>query len=90
MPKIYGMIKMPKMQKIPNLRLFVSRDHQLVYFTMLSPHQVVQALGRPIILQGTLIIMKEYVNALITIHERKIMAKKNFNMKVAMMLCNRK
>jgi hypothetical protein len=84
------MIKMPKMQKIPNLRLFVSRDHQLVYFTMLSPHQVVQALGRPIVLQGTLIIMKEYVSALITIHEPKIMAKALFNMKVAMMLCNRK
>ncbi len=28
---------MPKMQKIPNLVLFVGRDHQLVYFTMLSP-----------------------------------------------------
>jgi hypothetical protein len=30
------MIKMPKMQKIPNLFLFVGKDHQLVYFTMLS------------------------------------------------------
>jgi len=88
--KIYGMIGMPKMQKIPHLRLFVSRDHQLVYFTMLSPHQVVQAFGRPIILQGTLITMKEYVSALITIHEPKIMAEALFNMKVAMMLCNRK
>ncbi len=78
------------MQKIPNLRLFVGRDDQLVYFTMFSPHQVVQALGRPIILQGTLIIMKEYVSALITIHEPKTMAKALFNMKVAMMLCNRK
>jgi hypothetical protein len=36
-PKIYGMTKMPKMQKIPNLLLFVGRDHQLVYFIMLSP-----------------------------------------------------
>jgi hypothetical protein len=32
------MTKMPKMQKIPNLLLFVSRDHQLVYFTMFSPY----------------------------------------------------
>ncbi len=36
-PKIYGMTKMPKMQKIPNLLLLIGRDHQLVYFTMLSP-----------------------------------------------------
>jgi hypothetical protein len=34
------MIKMPKMQKIPNLFLFIGRDHQLVYFTMLSPTSV--------------------------------------------------
>jgi len=47
-PKIYGMIEMLKMQKNQNLFLFVGRDHQLVYFTMLSPHQVIQALGRPI------------------------------------------
>jgi len=31
------MTKMPEMQKIPNLLLLVNRDHQLVYFTMLSP-----------------------------------------------------
>jgi hypothetical protein len=30
--------KLSKMQKIPNLLLLVGRDHQLVYFTMLSPH----------------------------------------------------
>jgi hypothetical protein len=30
---------MPKMQKIPNLLLFVSRDHQLIYFTMFSPYK---------------------------------------------------
>jgi hypothetical protein len=30
------MTKMPKMQKIPNLLLLVSKDHQLIYFTMLS------------------------------------------------------
>jgi hypothetical protein len=47
-PKIYGMIEVLKMQKNQNLLLFVGRDHQLVYFTMLSPHQVIQALGRPI------------------------------------------
>ncbi len=74
-PKIYGMIEVLKMQKNQNLLLFASRDHQLVYFTMLSPHQVVQALGRPIWLRGALIIMKDYVSALITIHEPKIMAK---------------
>jgi hypothetical protein len=38
-PKINGTTKMLKMQKIPNLLLFVSRDHQLVYFTMLSPYK---------------------------------------------------
>jgi hypothetical protein len=32
------MIKMPKIQKIPNLLLFVKSDCQLVYFTMLSPN----------------------------------------------------
>jgi hypothetical protein len=37
-PKIYGMTKTPKMQKIPNLLLLVNRDRQLVYFTMLSPN----------------------------------------------------
>jgi hypothetical protein len=31
---------MPKMQKIPNLLLLISRDHQLVYFTMLSPKKL--------------------------------------------------
>jgi hypothetical protein len=69
------MIKMLKMQKIPNLFSFIGRDHQWVYFTMLSLHQVVQALGRLIKLHGALIIMKDYVSALITIHEPKIMAK---------------
>jgi hypothetical protein len=68
------MIKMLKMQKIPNLFLFVGRDHQWVYFTMLSLQQVIQALGRPSKLQGASIIMKDYVSALITIHEPKIMA----------------
>jgi hypothetical protein len=72
--KIYGMIKMLNIQKIPNLFLFVGRDHQWIYFTMLSLHQVVQTLGGPIKLQGALIIMKDYVSALITIHEPKIMA----------------
>jgi len=32
------MTKMPKIQKIPNLLLFVNSDRQLVYFTMLSPN----------------------------------------------------
>jgi len=73
-PKIYGMIEVLKMQKNWNLLLFFGRDHQLVYFTMLSPHQVVQALGRLIWLRGALIIMKDYVSALITIHEPKTMA----------------
>jgi hypothetical protein len=41
---------------------------------MLSSHQVVQALGRPIRLQGASIIMKDYVSALIMIHEPKNMA----------------
>jgi hypothetical protein len=68
------MIEMLKMQNNQNLFLFVGRDHQLVYFTMLSPHQVIQALGRPIWLWGVLIIMKDYVSALITIHEPKTMA----------------
>jgi hypothetical protein len=36
--QIYGIIKMLKMQKIPNLLLLVGRDDQLVYFTMLTPH----------------------------------------------------
>jgi len=36
-PQFYGMTKMPKMQKIPNLFLLVGRDHQFIYFTMLSP-----------------------------------------------------
>jgi hypothetical protein len=33
---------MPKMQKIPNLLLLVGKDHQSVYFTMLSPFYLVQ------------------------------------------------
>jgi hypothetical protein len=81
------MIKMSKMQKILNLLLFVGRDHQLVYFTMLSPHQVVQALNRPITLQGVSIIMKYYVSTLITIHEPKTMVKA---FQHEGMLCNRK
>ncbi len=32
------MTKMPKMQKIPNLLLFVGKYHQLVYFIMFSPY----------------------------------------------------
>jgi hypothetical protein len=36
-PKIYGMTKMPKMKKNPNLLLFIGRDHQMVYLAMLSP-----------------------------------------------------
>jgi hypothetical protein len=35
-PKIYGMTKMPKMQKIPNLPLLVNRDDQLAYFILLT------------------------------------------------------
>jgi hypothetical protein len=33
----YGMIKMPKMQKISDLLLISNRDDQLAYFTMLTP-----------------------------------------------------
>jgi len=36
-PKIYGMTKMPKMQKIPNLLLLVIRDDQLAYFILFTP-----------------------------------------------------
>jgi hypothetical protein len=34
------MIKMLKIQKIPNLLLLVDRDDQLAYFTMLTPINV--------------------------------------------------
>ncbi len=37
-PKIYDMIQMPKMQKIPNLLLLACRDDQLVYFIWLTPN----------------------------------------------------
>jgi hypothetical protein len=37
MTKIYGMTKMPKMQKIPNLLLFAIRDDLLTYFILLTP-----------------------------------------------------
>jgi hypothetical protein len=37
---------MPKMQKIPNILLLVGRDHQLVYFTMLSPKNEMQNLTK--------------------------------------------
>jgi hypothetical protein len=40
-PKIYGMTKMLKMQKIPNLLLLVGRDDQLVYL-MLSPYEKIK------------------------------------------------
>jgi len=40
---------------------------------MFSPHQVVQTLGRLVRLRGASIIMKDYVSALIMIHEPKTM-----------------
>jgi hypothetical protein len=36
-PKIYGIIKTPKMQKNPNLLLLVDKDDQLAYFILLTP-----------------------------------------------------
>jgi hypothetical protein len=36
-PKIYGMTKMPKMQKNPNLLLLADKDDQLAYFILLTP-----------------------------------------------------
>jgi hypothetical protein len=43
-PKIYNMIKMLKMQKIPNLFFLVYKDDQLAYFTMLTPINVLTIL----------------------------------------------
>jgi len=40
------MTKMPKIQKIPNLLLLISKDHQFVYFTMLKLGSMLDTLSK--------------------------------------------